>query len=78
MAILLLRTKHLHVGPGLAGKILTVLVKRPSTLALLAMSIFYLWVYVRHAPAPAPTEEEELPNPMPSTAQNGKPSPALP
>jgi len=33
---------------SLTGKILTVLIARPNQEILLAMGIFYLWVYVRH------------------------------
>lgn len=32
---------------GLAGKLLTVMLIRPASLILLAMAIFYLWVYLR-------------------------------
>jgi uncharacterized membrane protein YGL010W len=34
---------------GLFGKIETILLVRPASLILLAISIFYLWVYVRRA-----------------------------
>jgi hypothetical protein len=38
----------LHVSTAsLSGQLLTVLLDRPTPLILLAMSIFYLWVYVR-------------------------------
>lgn len=37
---------------GLPGKILTVLLCRPAPLFLLAMGIFYLWVYVRRPSGP--------------------------
>jgi hypothetical protein len=33
---------------GLSGRLLTIVLARPIPLILLAMSIFYLWVYVRH------------------------------
>jgi len=33
--------------PGLAGQLLTLVLARPVPLVLLAMGIFYLWVYVR-------------------------------
>jgi hypothetical protein len=56
LAILVNLTKNLHAGTaGLFGKILTVALTRPVPLILLAMSIFYLWVYVRRAPGPAAT-----------------------
>ncbi len=38
----------LHVSmAGLSGKMLTVVLIRPASLVMLAMSIFYLWVYLR-------------------------------
>lgn len=41
-------TKDLHPsGAGLFGKIETVALTRPAPIMLLAMSVFYLWVYVR-------------------------------
>jgi len=48
---------------GIVGKTTTVMVIRPTTFALLAMGIFYLWVYVRYtsesqAAGPARTEDE--------------------
>jgi hypothetical protein len=47
-AALIIFSDHLHVGSsGFAGKILTVLLMRPAPLILLALGIFYLWVYVR-------------------------------
>ncbi len=47
-AILILLSNGLHVGPaGILGQILTVVLMRPTPLILLAMGIFYLWVYVR-------------------------------
>lgn len=36
---------------GVVGQILTVVLMRPLPLILLAMSIFYLWIYVRRDPA---------------------------
>ncbi len=38
--------------PGLPGKFLTLILVRPVPLVLLAMGIFYLWVYVRHTSTP--------------------------
>ena len=47
-ASLILLTDHLQVGTsGIFGKILTVALMRPAPIILLAMGIFYLWVYVR-------------------------------
>jgi hypothetical protein len=34
---------------GISGKMLTVLLTRPVPLILLAMCIFYLWIYARRA-----------------------------
>ena len=59
--ILGMLTKHLHLGTGLTGELLTVLLNRSSTLALLAMSIFYLWAYMQHAPTRSATEESRAP-----------------
>jgi len=50
-AILLILTRNLSLSPeGFAGKILTVLLLEPAPLILLAMGIFYLWVYLRREP----------------------------
>ncbi|MGA3371732.1 MAG: glycosyltransferase family 87 protein [Terracidiphilus sp.] len=49
LAILIVLTKHLHPGAGLFGKMETVLLMRPAPLILLAMAIFYLWIYLRRA-----------------------------
>lgn len=52
LAILANIAQMLHVGTaGLAGKLLTVALIRPASLILLAMAIFYLWVYMRPGPA---------------------------
>jgi hypothetical protein len=41
---------NLHISTaGLSGQMLTVVLTRPTPIILLAMSVFYLWVYVRHA-----------------------------
>jgi hypothetical protein len=51
LAILGIFANKLHVGTaGIYGKMLTVLLMRPASLILLAMGMFYLWVYVRRAP----------------------------
>jgi hypothetical protein len=50
-AILLIFTRNLNLSPaGLAGKILTAVLLEPTPLILLAMGIFYLWVYLRREP----------------------------
>jgi hypothetical protein len=51
LTILLTLTRNLHISTvALSGKLLTVLLMRPIPLILLAMAIFYLWLYMRHAP----------------------------
>jgi hypothetical protein len=46
--ILFILGTHLHISTaGVFGKILTVLLMRPTPLVLLAMGIFYLWMYMR-------------------------------
>lgn len=46
---LAIRSAHLRESaPGLPGQLLTLVLARPVPLVLLAMGIFYLWVYVRH------------------------------
>jgi hypothetical protein len=41
-------TNHMHIPiTGLPGQVLTVVIMRPVPLILLAMSIFYLWIYLR-------------------------------
>jgi len=59
--------KSIH---GLPGKLLTVLFTRPVPLILLLMSIFYLWLYVRHTSVPDPSavsakSDLEPPAPVP-------------
>jgi len=50
LAMLTLLANDLHLGiEGMSGKVLTVLLIRPASLILLAMGIFYLWVYMRYA-----------------------------
>ena len=42
--------RHLQVAPiGLMGKLLTVALTRPASVALLVMAVFYLWIYVQHS-----------------------------
>jgi hypothetical protein len=63
MTILPILTKELHISTaGLSGQILTVVLIRPAPLILLAMGIFYLWVYVRRDPAHFATSEPEEPD----------------
>jgi hypothetical protein len=57
MAIPIFIAHLFHVSnSGIFGKTLTVLLTRPVPIILLAMGIFYLWVYVRHS------NREEWPN----------------
>lgn len=37
-----------HSSAGIASQILVIVLTRPAPMILLAMSIFYVWVYVRH------------------------------
>jgi len=51
LSILVILANALHVtATGFTGTILTVALTRPASVALLIMTIFYLWVYVRDAP----------------------------
>lgn len=46
---LAIHSAHLREStPGLPGQLLTLVLARPVPLVLLAMGLFYLWVYVRH------------------------------
>jgi hypothetical protein len=48
LTILLMLTRNLHISTAeLSGQMLTVMLTRPAPLILLAMGIFYLWVYMR-------------------------------
>jgi hypothetical protein len=48
LAVLLVLTDHLHLSTGSTlGKIMTIVLLRPATLILLAISIFYLCVLIR-------------------------------
>ena len=52
-------TEKLHLSTAtLPGQILTVVVARPNQEILLAMSVFYLWVYVRRVFALSPRLQE--------------------
>jgi hypothetical protein len=56
--ILLIPARNLHRSTArLPGQILTVLLAQPAPLILLVMSIFYLWIYVRHEPTGVATAE---------------------
>jgi len=51
LTILKIFNKNLHISTTeLSGQILTVVLMRPTQLALLAMGIFYLWIYMRREP----------------------------
>jgi hypothetical protein len=48
LAVLAIFWNHLHISTDvILGQILTVVLIRPTSLIMLAMGIFYLWVYVR-------------------------------
>jgi len=48
LATLVTFSKNLHIDSSLlSGKLLTVMLRRPTPIILLVMGIFYLWVYVR-------------------------------
>jgi hypothetical protein len=66
LTILLTLTRNLHISTvGISGQMLTVVLTRPVPLILLAMGIFYLWIYVRRAStadaAAGPGEHGETP-----------------
>ena len=66
LTILAIHTANLHISTAaIAGQILTVVLMRPTPLMLLAMGIFYLWVYVRRDPTrdatARPGEPKETP-----------------
>jgi hypothetical protein len=51
LIIFLALTRNLHISAaGLSGQMLTVALARPVPLILLAMGIFYLWIYLRREP----------------------------
>jgi hypothetical protein len=51
LALLNIHWKQLHLDTaGIFGQLLTLVMIRPASLILLAMSIFYLWVYLRWNP----------------------------
>jgi hypothetical protein len=50
LAILSIVFNKLHVDTaGIFGQMLTLVMIRPASFILLAMSLFYLWVYLRQA-----------------------------
>ncbi len=52
LTILIFFTIALHISTaGISGQILTDVLMWPTPLILLAMGIFYLWIYLRHDPA---------------------------
>jgi hypothetical protein len=63
LTILLTLTRNLHISTvGISAELLTVVLTRPAPLILLAMGIFYLWIYVRRASAgDAMADPGELP-----------------
>jgi hypothetical protein len=51
LTVLRILTNNLHISTaGLFGQMLTVALMRPTELILLAMGIFYLWIYLQHEP----------------------------
>ena len=58
LAILIAFADKLHLdSSGLVEKVLTVILVRPLSLVLFAMSIFYLWIYVATVRDQAPAEQ---------------------
>lgn len=58
LAALINLTNNLKIGtPGIFGQMLRVIVMRPASLSLLAMAIFYVWVYARRTFPPSPSVE---------------------
>jgi len=52
LVVLLAHTSNLRISTaGLTGEMMTVALMRPTPLILLAMGIFYLWIYMRRASA---------------------------
>jgi hypothetical protein len=66
LTILQILTKNMHLSTaGLSGQVLTVVLMQPTPLILLAMSIFYLWIYMRRDPARDATAESGEPRETP-------------
>jgi peptidoglycan/LPS O-acetylase OafA/YrhL len=66
LSIFLILVKNLHISTAaISGKMLTGVLMQPVQPILLAMGIFYLWIYVRRDPAnvatSAPAEPDEAP-----------------
>lgn len=57
---------------GFGAQLLTLVLRQPEPIALLAMGFIYLWVYVRHAP-----ELQVVQASYPSTRQQGTNSNAV-
>jgi hypothetical protein len=58
LTILIILTGALHIpAAGFSGQIVKFVLMRPTPLILLAMGIFYLWVYMRRYPAPVAAAE---------------------
>lgn len=52
LAVLAMWARRLSVSAStLAGKLMTVLVLRPTPMILLATGCFYLWIFLRYKPA---------------------------
>jgi len=52
LTVLMILAKSLHISTDrLPGQLITDVLMRPTPLILLAMSVFYLWVYVRSRPS---------------------------
>jgi hypothetical protein len=65
LGILFGLTDDLHINTTtLAGKIETVLLDRSAPLVLLAMSLFYLWIYLRRAGGREDLSQTETPSPV--------------
>ena len=69
--ILQILAKQLHIEPfGLSGMMATILLMRPTSLVLLVMSMFYLWVYgwrvqAWQSPMGHDGSQRRLPMPLP-------------
>ncbi|MGO9316368.1 MAG: glycosyltransferase family 87 protein [Terracidiphilus sp.] len=66
LAILLTLASNMHISTtGLPNQILAYVLMRPTPLILLAMSIFYLWIYMRRASPLDATARREDPEETP-------------
>lgn len=77
LAILGELTRNLPSSPStLPAKLLTILLRRPTPLILLATGCFYLWIFLRHTPpANAPAQKVSVANPMTAEAASWIPDP---